>query len=128
LNLSNRRKSFSPTIEGGIEGARLLLESEEMPSGIFAHNDLLAIGAIEELERQGLSCPRDVSVIGYNDAPLTDRLSPPLSTIRLAGGKVGTLAACRLIDLISGQQVEPVTERLPPELVPRGSSGPFVVR
>lgn len=121
-NLTPRRKYFQPTIEGGIEAARLLLEKNTLPTGLFAHNDLMAIGAIEEFNRNGLNCPADISIVGYNNIPLTDRISPPLTTIELPGGGVGSLAASKLLSLIEKKGHHQTPAPLPPRLIARGST------
>lgn len=99
---------------GGIHGA----------TAIFAHNDLLAIGAIDVLRESGLGCPGDISVIGYNDNALTDHLNPPLSTIRMPIDEMGRLAARRIIQAVTGEGELPETITLPPELVVRDSTAP----
>lgn len=112
-----------PTVEAGRELVRTLAAgSAHLPTAVFAHNDSIAIGAMSEFRQMGLHCPSDVSIVGYNDVPLTDQLRPPLTTIRLPGYDLGRLAADLLISRIAG--TEPTTERvvLAPELVVREST------
>jgi LacI family transcriptional regulator len=94
------------------------------PTGVFAHNDLMAIGAIDALVGRGVRCPEDVSVIGYNDSPLVNHLSPALSTIRLPAIELGLLAGESVIKLIERTHPPPVSALLAPALVARGSTGP----
>lgn len=113
-----------PTVEEGRQLATALIEREgRPPTGLFAHNDSIAIGAIAALREHGLECPADVSVVGYNDIPLTDQLRPPLTTIRLPGYELGRLAAELVVTRIEG--TEPTTEKvlLAPELIVRESTG-----
>jgi LacI family transcriptional regulator len=77
-----------------------LLERRIGFTALIAANDRLAIGAIDALRQHGLDCPRDVSVTGYNDMPLVDRLSPALTTVRIQQYEVGSDAADIVIDLI----------------------------
>src|SRR4051794_6864470 len=64
--------------EGGREAtARLLATGEKFPA-LVAGNDLMAAGAIRELAARGISVPRDMSVIGFDDAPLAQMVSPAL--------------------------------------------------
>ena len=65
---------------------------EPRPTAVFAHNDLMAVGALEEIAERGLRCPEDVSIVGFNDSPLTGHLSPSLSTVRLASEEMGRIA------------------------------------
>ena len=80
-------------------------------TAIVCANDRLAIGAITALRRHGLDCPRDVSVTGYNDMPLVDRLSPALTTVRIQQYEVGFDAAHVLLEMIETEpdSAPPVT-------------------
>ena len=71
------------------------------PTAVFGHVDLMAIGAIEELEARELRCPEDVSIIGYDDAPLVSHVKPPLSTVRLPAEEIGRRAGEAVIRLIN---------------------------
>lgn len=82
-------------------------------TALVAANDRLAIGALDALRRHGLDCPYDVSVTGYNDMPLVDRLSPALTTVRIQQYEVGADAANVVIDLIE----TPPDRRQPRHLV-----------
>jgi len=123
------RTGNEPTV---VEGRRLmnaLLDAGgEPPTGVFAHNDLMAIGAIEALHRAGLRCPGDVSIIGYNNNPLVEHLDPPLSTISMPVIEVGRVAAETALALVEGQGQSrgtpgaPVAINLQPALVVRGST------
>jgi LacI family transcriptional regulator len=85
---------------------------------------MLAIGCYAALDEAGLSCPADVSVIGFNDMPFIDRLRPPLSTIRFPHYQVGTEAAQLLLERIAGHTGPVKVLFLAPELVVRGSTAP----
>lgn len=111
------------TVEEGRSATARLLSANRLLTAIFAHNDLLAIGAISALREAGLRCPGDVSVLGYNDTALTEYLAPALSTIRLPAVEVGQLAAERLLTEINGE-VTPTLISLQPRLIARDSTGP----
>jgi LacI family transcriptional regulator len=112
-----------PTREAGVVLAQELLRRDgPPPTGVFAHNDTIAIGAIGALRKGGLECPDDVSVVGYNDVPLTDQLRPPLTTVRLPGYQLGRLAAELIATRINGGDAEPTTVVLAPEFVARAST------
>lgn len=114
----------TPSVEEGRRLMRLVLErGGDRPTAVFAHNDLTAIGAIEILHEAGLRCPQDVSVVGYNDMPLTEHLAPPLTTIRMPTAEVGRVAADTLLGLIEFHTpASPVSISLQPRLVVRGST------
>lgn len=94
-------------------------------TALVAANDRLAIGAIDALRMHGLDCPRDVSVTGYNDMPLVDRLSPALTTVRIQQYQVGFDAGRILVDLIEASAEHRSPQHLvnPVELIVRNSSG-----
>lgn len=111
------------------EGRRLAAEALAAPAGrrptaLFAHNDLMAVGALDALRELGLRCPEDVSVVGYNDAPLSDHLDPPLTTVRLPSYELGKHSARLLLSAIEGDASESVRTMLAPELVLRESTRP----
>jgi LacI family transcriptional regulator len=115
-----------PTIEAGHRLMQSLLDSSpsDPPTAVFAHNDSMAVGAKAALAANDLSVPYDVSIIGYNDIPLTEYLSPPLTTIRLPSYELGRLAAELVTSLIEreGASVESVS--VAPKLVVRETTAP----
>jgi LacI family transcriptional regulator len=115
-------KAFS--IEEGIRCTRLLLERGGC-TAVAAANDMLAVGCLAALEEAGLSCPADLSVVGFNDMPFIDRLCPPLTTIRFPHYQVGTEAAQLLLELIANAGGPVKVLYLAPELVVRGSTAPY---
>jgi len=102
----------------------VLERSAPRPSAVFAHNDLIAIGAMEALHEAGLGCPGDVSIVGYNDIPLTEHLVPPLTTVRMPTAEVGQVAADVLLRVIEGAGSSPVSISLEPQLIARASTAP----
>src|SRR5262249_1806050 len=115
-------KAFS--IEEGLRGTRILLDRRGGATAVAAGNAMLAVGCLAALEEAGLSCPADLSVVGFNDMPFIDRLRPPLTTIRFPHYQVGTEAAQLLLERISGQGGPVKVLYLAPELVVRGSTAP----
>jgi LacI family transcriptional regulator len=115
-------KAFS--IEEGLRCTRLLLDRGGC-TAVAAANDMLAVGCFAALDEVGLSCPDDLSVVGFNDMPFIDRLRPPLTTIRFPHYQVGTEAAQLLLELISDGSGPVKVLYLAPELVVRGSTAPY---
>ncbi len=109
----------------GATGAEQLLSRHVKFTAIVCANDRLAIGAIAALRRRGLDCPRDISVSGYNDMPLVDRLSPPLTTVRIQQYDVGLNAADILVETIETAPERRLPRHVirPVELVVRASTG-----
>src|SRR5690554_5376375 len=108
------------------EGARATHEllGRASVTAIVAGNDQIAVGAIEALRARGLECPRDVSVVGFNDMPFVDKLSPPLTTVRVPHADVGAEAARILVRWMTRGEWTSSTTTLPVELVVRGSTAP----
>ena len=93
-------------------------------TAIVASNDRLAVGAITELKKRGIACPAGMSVTGFNDMPMVDRLEPALTTVRVLQHEVGRRAAELLLSMIVGKTADQ-TEHIvmPVELVVRASTG-----
>ncbi|MFI2120624.1 LacI family DNA-binding transcriptional regulator [Streptomyces sp. NPDC020299] len=72
----------------------LLKEAPEF-TAVFAGDDMVAAGALRAITEAGLRVPKDISVVGYNDIPLAEDFSPPLTTVRTPAEELGR-AAIRL--------------------------------
>ncbi len=105
-----------------------MLDSGDRATAIVAANDLLALGCIDAIRDRGLSVPKDLSVSGYDDIALADRLDPALTTISVSYEEMGAVATRLLLDLLTedDRNVETSYEpiRLEPSLVVRSSTGP----
>lgn len=108
----------------GFRCAGQLFASRRRFSAIVAGNDVLALGVLRAMTARGASCPRDCSVVGFNDIPLMDRISPPLTTIRLPHYDVGFQAAHLLLERIDDTATAVKILFLSPELVVRASTAP----
>lgn len=121
VELNIRQNAFRPVIEEGQRLVEVLLEtSTELPTAVFAHNDLLAVGALFALRLRGIRVPEDISLVGYNDSPMVAHLTPPLMTVRYQSLEVGRRAGEMMLRVLAGENPEDVV--LEPTLVPRGSS------
>lgn len=99
-----------------------LLDRRKRFTAVVAANDLLAIGCYDGLIARGLACPRDISVTGFNDMPFVDKLSPPLTTVRIQHYEMGVQAAKILLERINEPGARRIDQRLEPSLVVRGST------
>ncbi|NKQ54300.1 LacI family transcriptional regulator [Amycolatopsis sp. K13G38] len=120
--VAHDRAGAPTTDEGKRLAAALLTADVGRPTAIFAHNDLMAIGALEALGEAGLRCPEDVSIVGYNDAPLTAHVTPPLTTVRLPSNALGRRVAAMMLGQLDQHKEPPTTVALEPELVIRASA------
>ena len=85
---------------GGRSCASKLLAMEERPTAIFAANDLMAYGVLEAAEEYGLQVPEDLSLIGFDDIPLSAHTRPALTTIRQPFYSIGQRAIELLLSLL----------------------------
>jgi LacI family transcriptional regulator len=110
---------------GGRGATARLLDSSVEFTALFAANDLMAAGAIRELTARGIAVPRDMSVIGFDDAPLAEMISPALTTMRQGLQDMAHSAVSLLLSRVtSGDGAQPVRKVLPTSLVIRDSTAP----
>src|SRR5215472_12765956 len=89
------------SIDEGERCCRELLRATGGCTAIAAANDMLAVGCYAALEAAGLSCPKDISVVGFNDMPFIDRLTPPLTSVSFAHYEVGIEAGRLILEQIA---------------------------
>jgi LacI family transcriptional regulator len=118
-------EASSYTIAAGREAGAALLDSPLRPTAVVAANDLIALGVLDAAEAIGLACPGDLSLVGFNDMPFMDRMSPPLTTVRIDEYEIGQRASRMLLSLIEDPQAKPETVMIGPELAVRGSTAPI---
>jgi len=118
------RECASFTEEAGRQAMADLLTSSRDFSAVLAANDLVALGAIDQLRESGLACPQDVSVVGFNDMLFANRFDPTLTTVHVPFYEIGTEAAHMLLDQLGGSKTMRKTMSLPTTLKVRGSTGP----
>jgi DNA-binding LacI/PurR family transcriptional regulator len=88
--------------------AAAALASGVRPTALICANDLMAIGAMEYCRESGISCPEDVSIVGFDDLPLSAMLTPRLTTVRQPAHELGFGAATMLLDMLDGSEPGPV--------------------
>jgi LacI family transcriptional regulator len=111
------------TLAGGRAGCAALLALAEPPTAIVCGIDHLAVGCLIEAQSRGLAVPRDLSVVGIDNLEMAAHLAPALTTIHVPTGRIGAVAAQRVLDRLAGQLAVETTQ-LPIELVIRRSSAP----
>ena len=95
-----------------------------MPTAVFAHNDLMAIGALSVFRRHGVVCPDDVSLVGYNNSPAMDQVNPPLTSVVYPGIEVGQAAGALALQLIARNDRPVPGAVFQPTIVVRESTTP----
>ncbi|HMQ31584.1 MAG TPA: LacI family DNA-binding transcriptional regulator [Chloroflexaceae bacterium] len=109
--------------ESGEAAGHALLGHPSPPTAIFALNDRMAIGVARAAMARGLSVPGDLSVVGFDDIALATMLTPPLTTVRQPGYRLGEAAADALFALLGGD-AGPAPAVIPTELIVRGTVAP----
>src|SRR4051794_18234921 len=99
---------------------RQLLEDDPGLDGVFAANDLMAIGALRTLRESGRRVPGDVAVVGFDDIEAALYTVPPLTTVHSPMTDWASAPVELLLRLFEGGSGEPVL--LPAELVVRQST------
>ncbi len=112
------------SIEEGERCCRALLDAGSGCTAIAAANDMLAVGCYAALESAGRGCPTDVSVVGFNNMPFMDRLTPPLTSVSFSHYELGREAGRLILDQIAGVERTAEVHYLSPELVIRRSTAP----
>ena len=112
------------TEPAGAEAMSQLRDSGADYTAILAGNDLIALGCLDVLAPSGAYCPKDVSVVGFNDMALVDRIHPPLTTVTVPHHQIGLEAGRMLLECIATPERGPRAILLPVHLSVRGSTGP----
>ena len=110
-----------PTAEGGMRAMSRILDLAPDVDGVFAYNDLMAIGALRVLAERGLRVPDDIAVVGFDDISVSAMLHPALTTVRLDRPRIGREAVDQIVAMTNGESVVPET-LIPVELIVRESA------
>lgn len=108
------------TLESGLTEARGLLD--EGVTAIFCLSDEMAIGALQAVHLAGLSCPGDVSVMGFDDIRFAQYLTPSLTTVAQPSIDMGRKAVELLLRIIDGELTKPQILTLQHRLMIRDST------
>lgn len=114
------RGDFS--FQAGADALAQLLTLPIPPSAVFCHNDVMALGALSQAKRHGLSVPKDLSIIGFDDIALAQFSDPPLTTVAQPRFNIGREAMGLLLMQLNGQIQPGGSLLLDCELVIRGST------
>jgi LacI family transcriptional regulator len=96
------RVSHGVTVEEGHRLCLALIKEHPELTAIVAGNDLMALGCYDAFADARRKCPKDISVIGFNDMPFADRFEPPLTTVHFDQYEMGAAAAAMLLRRLRG--------------------------
>jgi len=113
--LANWDEKVRQVVEG-------LLRAESRPTAIFCSCDAVARACYRVCKTVRLRIPEDLSLVGFDDDPLAEWLSPPLTTVRQPFTEMGQSAMTLLYRQLAGKTAKPETVTLPVEWVERGST------
>ena len=107
--------------DSGRRAAAQLLDLDEPPTAVFAIDNLMALGAVQEFRRRGLRIGSDIAVAGFDDPPWFQLMDPPLTTVSQPVSSMGALAVQTLVEAIGARPTR--SHLLDCELVIRSSCG-----
>jgi len=107
----------------GRSALRQLMNDHPDTTAVICTTDMLAIGAMAEARKLGLTVPQQLSITGFDDVELSAQVDPPLTTIGVPAAEIGRAAADYLINAIAGMPI-PKNVQLPYRLIMRASTAP----
>jgi LacI family transcriptional regulator len=112
-----------------VEAASLLaLPDTDRPTAFFAEGSTLAAGVFRAIQDSGLACPREVSLIGFDDVEWMSLVQPPITVVDQPVYELGRQAAERLVARIEGEESPPQQIWLEAQLIVRQSCAPPFAR
>ena len=109
------------TFETGHDAMKALFDRDDPPTAVFCANDVIALGACSAARGMGLTIPQDVSVVGFDDIPMSSWELTDLTTVRCELPRLASTAAELLVTRLAQPELEIRRVVLEPELVRRGS-------
>jgi DNA-binding LacI/PurR family transcriptional regulator len=111
-------------LDGGRRAASEMLAAPELPTAVVAANDMMALGAMREFRKAGLSIPGDISVVGFDDIAFAALSEPPLTTVCSPRVEIGRRVVEALVSMIERPDHGGVELRIPTHLITRDSTAP----
>jgi LacI family transcriptional regulator len=111
-------------LDGGRRAASEMLAAPELPTAVVVANDMMALGAMREFRKAGLSIPGDISVVGFDDIAFAALSEPPLTTVCLPRVEIGRRVVEALVTMIEHPEQQGAELRIPTHLITRDSTAP----
>lgn len=110
------------SMDWGVLGAASILSQALRPTALLCLSDEIAIGAIHTIRSMGLHCPRDISVVGFDDITVAQYLHPPLTTVRQPMEDIGRETVRLLLSILNGHGIGMRSTTFKHEFVVRGTT------
>ncbi|MBX7175109.1 MAG: LacI family transcriptional regulator [Pyrinomonadaceae bacterium] len=110
--------------ESGRSAAHGILGLKELPTAIVVANDMMALGAMQELKAKGIKIPQDISIIGFDDIAFASLAEPALTTVCSPRVEIGRRAIEALIQTIKIPHQQGMEIKIPTYLIVRESTAP----
>lgn len=107
-------------VESAIEPTKYLLNLPERPDAIFGVNDHVCIGAMSVIREQNIKIPQEIALVGFDDSPIAQYFSPPLSSVQRQSRQIGLEASELLLAQLNNKVLD--SKVLSSKLVVRESS------
>ncbi|MCD6408312.1 substrate-binding domain-containing protein, partial [bacterium] len=114
-NLPDMKTGYRETFE--------LLEGKEKPTAIFCAHDLIAMSCLQALNEMRVKIPEEISVLGFDNLPLSSLSHPPLTTISQNFKAIGEKAVEVLIEKVEGKNLKVRRYKIPAKLKIRETTG-----
>lgn len=123
---SNHTLSIGSTIASAYEDSfKALSNHKSVAEAYFCANDIMAYGFTKALKEKGYKIPQDVSIVGFDNLPMSATLDPSLTTIDVSKRKIGSMAVTVLDELLNAEGSLPAVKvQVGAELVVRASTAP----
>ena len=114
--------NFAPTFDGGVAAAQGVEISGV--TAVVGYNDLVGIGLLSGLRDRGIDVPREISVVGIDNIPMSAMVQPGLTTLDVPKDKAGRASVELLLQLLAEESTPATLRELPTLLLTRHTTGP----
>ena len=123
LNIYNKELKIEEeySLEGGFNATKKLMDKNIEIDAIFYSSDIMAIGGMKYLVRNGYKIPEDISILGFDNINICSFIEPELTTVAQPISKIGEEAINLLLRLINKEIIENEIIKLNPYLIERGT-------
>lgn len=114
---------LTPSMEGAYaDMLEIIKNNEQLAPCYFADNDLIALGAMKALKKNGYKIPSDICIVGFDNLPVSSVVEPSLTTIHVPKRYMGEVAAARLLTLLKEPGQPPVKTEIMTRLIKRSTT------